>query len=78
MITLHDKETGAFVGEITEEELQFLLDELEEETTEDRDYYLNRDELEVLEEEGADEALIIMLRKALGDREEMEIEWTRE
>lgn len=78
MITLHDKETGAFIGEITEEELQFLFDELEEESPEDRDYYLNRDELEVLEEEGADEALLTMLRKALGDRDEMEIEWSRE
>lgn len=78
MITLHDKETGAFVGEITEEELQFLFDELEEESPEDKDYYLNRDELEVLEEEGADEALVAMLRKALGNREAMEIEWTRE
>jgi hypothetical protein len=78
MITLHDKETGAFIGEVTEEELQFLLDELEEERPEDRDYYLNRDELDVLEEEGADGALITMLRKALGNRDEMEIQWSRE
>jgi hypothetical protein len=78
MITLHDKETGAFIGEVTEEELQFLLDELEEESPEDRDYYLNRDELDVLEEEGADGALITMLRKALGNRDEMEIQWSRE
>jgi processive 1,2-diacylglycerol beta-glucosyltransferase len=29
------------------------------------------------EEEGADPALVALLRKALGEREEMEIRWTR-
>ena len=38
---------------------------------------INRDTLDMFEEEGADPALIEVLRKALGEREEMEVEWRR-
>ena len=37
MIQLRKKETGELIGEITEELLGFLVDELEEESLEDRD-----------------------------------------
>ena len=36
MIALRDKDTGADLGTITEEQLQFLVDQLEEEYAEDR------------------------------------------
>ena len=78
MIQLRDKETGAAIGEITEEQLQFLIDRLVEESETDTDYYLNRATLDLLEEYGADGALIAILEKALGDREDMDIEWVRE
>ena len=77
MIQLYDKETGASLGAITEEQLQFLADQLEEESPEDRDYYINEPTLEAFEEAGADGALLALLRKALGEREEMEIRWER-
>jgi hypothetical protein len=77
MIQLYDKETGASLGAITEEQLQFLADELEEESPQDQDYYINVPTLDAFEEAGADPALVALLRKALGEREEMDIRWAR-
>ena len=75
MTTLFDKETGVEIGAITPEQLEFLMDHLEEESTEDTDYYLNEDTLEMFELEGADERLVTLLRDAMGDREEFEVQW---
>jgi processive 1,2-diacylglycerol beta-glucosyltransferase len=77
MIQLQDAESGAPIGPITDAQLQFLIDRLEEESPDDRDYYINRETVDGFEEEGADPALVALLRKALGEREEMEIRWTR-
>ena len=77
MIQLYDKETGASLGAITEDQLEFLVDQLEQESPEDRDYYINEPTLDAFEEAGADPALVALLRKALGEREEMEIRWAR-
>lgn len=77
MIELRDKETGAFLGTITEAQLQFLIDQLEEESRADRDYYINRDTLDVFQGQGIDHALLTLLQQALGTRQEMEIEWLR-
>ncbi len=77
MIQLLDKETGSHLGSISEEELQFLIDNLEEESEDDTDYYLNRVTLEMLKEKGADQPLIDFLESALGDRDDLEIEWSR-
>jgi hypothetical protein len=76
MIEIRDREKGARLGEITEDQLQFLVDQLEEESSDDRDYYINRPTLELFESQGADPALLGILRQALGDREDMEIEWS--
>ncbi|MFH1279963.1 MAG: galactosyldiacylglycerol synthase [Candidatus Eisenbacteria bacterium] len=78
MIELRDKDTGDVIGSITEDQLQFLIDQLEEESEEDVDYYINRDTLDVFEERGIDRKLLKILKDAMGDREDMEIEWDRE
>ena len=77
MISLRDKDTGADVGSITEEELRFLVDHLEEEFDEDRDYYINQTTLDIMEQNGADPELIALLRGAIGERDGIEIEWSR-
>lgn len=77
MIRLRNKETSTVLGSISEEELQFLQDQLEEESSEDTDYYIGRDELEILKENGPP-GLVRMLEEALGDREGIEIEWVEE
>ena len=77
MIKLHDKNTQELIGEIDEEQLQFLIDELVEEDSADQDYYINRDQLDQFEQKGGDETLIQMLRDALGTRDDMDIIWTK-
>lgn len=75
MITLKNKDTNAVIGTLTLDQLQFLIDRLEEETPEDHDYWLNRTEIEILREQGADAELIAMLEQALGAADDMEVVW---
>jgi processive 1,2-diacylglycerol beta-glucosyltransferase len=77
MIQLHEKETGVFLGTITDTQLQFLIDQLEEESTDDMDYYIDQATLDLFEEMGAEAALLTLLRQALGTREGIEIVWSR-
>ncbi len=77
MIEVQDKDTGARVGSLTEQQLKFLIDQLEEEHAADQDYYINRATLEMFAKRGADADLLNLLREALGDREAMEIQWSR-
>ena len=65
----------AQVGQLSEEQLDFLVDNLEEEWPEDRDYYVSRAMLELLKQRGADSTLVNMLTQALGDRDEVDILW---
>lgn len=77
MIQLRDKASGTLLGSISEEDLQFLIDHLEEEWDEDTDYYLNRATVELLKEQGASQGLVDLLERAMGDRDDVEIEWSR-
>jgi processive 1,2-diacylglycerol beta-glucosyltransferase len=77
VIELLDNDTGASLGTISDAQLQFLVDQMEEESAADTDYYVSRDTLDVFEEQSADPALIALLRRALGEREGMEIRWER-
>jgi processive 1,2-diacylglycerol beta-glucosyltransferase len=76
-IVLHDCATGALVGRITERQLQFLIDGLEEATEDGRDYYIDPATLEMFESEQADPALVEVLRGALAGREGLDIRWSR-
>ena len=78
MIKLYDLSTNALIGEVTEAQFQFLLDNLEEESTDDQDYYLNQTTLDMLEGAGGDPDLMAILRQGMGNREEMDIRWVRE
>jgi hypothetical protein len=78
VIKLYVKETGKFLGTITDQQLQFLIDQLEEESLDDTDYYVTKATLELLEQAGADPALVNLLLQGLGDSEEMEVRWERE
>ena len=62
------------VGTITENQLDFLIENLEEEFEEDEEYFLNADTLDYLREQGADSALLALLEKALaGSKDGVEI-----
>ena len=77
MIKLYNNETDAYIGEINEAELKFLVRELTEEDYDDQDYYLDENTLAYLESEGADEALVALLQKAFDEHGEVEIRWKR-
>jgi len=78
MIRLRDKDSGSEIGTISDDELQFLVEQLEEEYDEDRDYYIAAPLIDVLEQNGGDADLIKLLRASVGDRDGIEIEWSRE
>ncbi|HWO23306.1 MAG TPA: hypothetical protein VNO30_31410 [Kofleriaceae bacterium] len=68
-------DTDTDIGVITDKHLQFLVDQLEEEHDEDQDYFIDRDTLELLSDNGIDPDLLAMLEKALGDDDSMDIAW---
>lgn len=77
MVTLRDKDTGQLLGTVTDEDFEFLVNDLEEESTEDMDYFVDADTIDMLEEDGAPESLVVLLRNALGDKDGLDIEWAR-
>jgi processive 1,2-diacylglycerol beta-glucosyltransferase len=77
MIRLFNKSNEQLMGEITEDQLRFLVDQMEEESTEDQDYSITAMELEYFRTHGADPGLIDMLQEALGEAEELIIVWRR-
>ncbi len=78
MIDLYNANTNALLGEITEQDLKVLVDALEEESSEDQDYYITPDTLEVIGDNGrASDHLLNLLRKALGAAEGVDIRWQR-
>ncbi len=78
MITLYDAASGTQVGRITEPQLTALMGWMEEESTEDRDYYLTAEDCDLMEEQGIDPTLITTLRAILRGREDMDIRWAKE
>ena len=78
MIVITRKDDGSVVGEVDEAEFQVLVDQLEEESEEDTDYYITALTIDMLEERGADENLVSVLKEALGDSEGVDVSWTTE
>jgi hypothetical protein len=78
MVKVINTQDNALIGEISDEQLQFLIDQLEEEALEDQDYAITAMTLAYFEEVGGDSALIAMLRSALGVQEEIVIRWAGE
>lgn len=76
MITLYDKDSKEEIGTITKSDLKFLRDQLEEEGVDDQDYAITTMLLDLWEGEERRPNLVKKLRKAIGDRKEMNIVWT--
>jgi hypothetical protein len=75
MIALSLKDDGTFLGEIEEADLQLMMDQLEEESENDTDYYVTPLTVDLLEESGASPEFVQILREAVGDSEGVEIAW---
>jgi hypothetical protein len=68
-------DTGDEIGEIDDAQLKFLVDQLEEEHDDDKDYFIDRDTLELLSDNGADPDLLAMLEKGLAGDDDMTVAW---
>jgi len=77
MIDIYNNETNELVGSITDADLQVLVDHLEEESSEDQDYYIDQATIDVVGDGQATEHLLGVLRKALGTAAGVEIRWQR-
>ena len=77
MIDIYNNDTNELVGTITEADLKVLVDRLEEESSEDQDYFIDAATIDVLGDGQATEHLLMILRKALGASDGVEIRWQR-
>ncbi len=68
-------DTGTEIGTINDNQLAFLVEQLEEEHDDDKDYYVDRETLDLLSDNGADPDLLALLEKGMGDDAEMDIAW---
>ena len=75
-IQLHDGESGAFLGPISESQLDILLDILEQESETDQTYYVDAATIDMLADRSGDATLVALLRGALRGREGLEIRWS--
>jgi hypothetical protein len=78
MITLWLKDTRTLIGSIEDADLRLLVDQLEEESETDVDYYISQATVDILEKNGASAQMVALLRKAVGDSEGVDITWAEE
>ena len=74
-IRILDHNSGAHLGDISQEDLQLMIDQFEEESSRDRDYFIDAATIELLQEAGASVRLLTLLRDAVGNSEGVDIRW---
>jgi hypothetical protein len=78
MITISNKESNESVGSITDSQLQILINHLVKTDPDDQDYYIDRRTIDLIKAVAADHVSVVeMLERALGDRDGVDIVWTR-
>jgi len=78
MVKVYNKATNELLGRISEDELAFLQDQLEEDKSDDHDYYLRKETIdEFAASAGATEHLVTVLRTGLRNDDSLEIRWER-
>lgn len=77
MIDLYNASTNELIGKITDADLQVLVDRLEEESLEDKDYFIDRATIDLLADGRATDHLVGLLRRALGSSDGVDIRWQR-
>lgn len=78
MIKIFNKETNEFIGRISEGDIQFLADHLEEESIHDKDYYITRETVTQFPQQGASPKLMEVLEGGLRNGNAIEIRWERD
>lgn len=76
-IHLYTKNTNALIGAITEADFRVLADALEEESTTDTDYFIDRATIDVIGDGRASGHLLHLLRAAVGSSDGVDVRWER-
>ena len=74
-IRLLDKNSGAYLGDITRDDLQLMIDQFEEESSRDQDYFIDAMTIDLLQDAGASQNLLHLLRRVVGTSEGVDIRW---
>jgi hypothetical protein len=77
MIDLYNDATKQLIGSITDADLQVLIDALEEESAEDRDYFVDAATVDVIADGRASNHLVDLLRGAIWNGTGVDIRWKR-
>lgn len=75
MPKLYDKQSGALLGIVSDDDIDALIEQLEEEDTTDEDYFIDAETIDLLEEGGASETLVNLLRRAVGDSDGIDVRY---
>ena len=76
-VRISNKATGVAIGDLSEEDFQFLVDHLEEESSRDDDYFIDGPTVEMLDHVGASPSMVALLRGAVGSTEGIDITWEK-
>lgn len=74
-IRILDKASGAYLGDISQDDLQLMVDQFEEESTTDQDYFIDAMTIDILHHAGASDRLLNLLREVVGTSEGVDIRW---
>ena len=77
MPRLYNKQNNALLGEVSESDIDCLVDVLEEEDSKDVDYFIDLDTVDILEDNGASQVLVKLLRTAIGASEGVDVRWEK-
>jgi hypothetical protein len=75
---LQNAETSEPVGDLTDAQLQFLIDELEEDPDDPQSYYITAPTIDLLRTAGIDTDVAGLLERALGEREGVLVRWSQD
>ena len=75
MPKLYDKSDDRLLGQVSQADIDLLVAQLEEESSRDRDYYIDNDTFLALVDAGASSALLDALKSALDLNGEADVRW---
>lgn len=75
MPKLYEQPTNRLLGEISQADLDLLIAQFEEDSSRDRDYYINNETFLLLADAGASAVLLDALKMALDASGEADVRW---
>lgn len=75
MTALYLKPNGSKLADLIDNDLLCMQNVMEEESSTDRDYFIDLATVDMLKNAGATEGLLDALTKAIGESEGIDVEW---